>query len=194
MKINHSLKDFIFILGPLFIMNSAYAHSNGESSGWMHPLSGMDHLLAMVSVGAWSSQIGGKAIWIVPAAFVCFMFTGGLLGFEHIEIPGTEVGVSLSVVLLGLAISVKKILRIYLAATVTALFGIFHGYAHGYEMPLMQNKLTYTAGFLATTAMLHAVGAIGAHYLLKTANGDKLLRLLGLVSTLCGLYLVATVT
>jgi urease accessory protein len=173
-------------------MNNAYAHSTGESSGWMHPLSGMDHFLAMISVGAWSSQIGGKAIWIVPAAFVFFMFTGGLIGFEHIEIPGTEIGVSLSVILLGLAISVKKILPIYLAATATALFGIFHGYAHGYEMPLMQNKLTYTIGFLATTAILHAVGAISAHYLLKTLNGDKLLRFLGFVSCMCGFYLVTT--
>lgn len=193
MTINKTLINFILMLTPLLMMNAAHAHSSAEASGWMHPLSGMDHLLAMLSVGAWSSQIGGKAIWIVPSAFVCFMFTGGLIGFEHIEIPGTEAGVSLSVVLLGLAISAKKVLPVYLAAAATALFGIFHGYAHGYEMPLMQNKATYTLGFLATTAMLHVVGAVGAHYLLKTARGDKLLRSLGVMSTLCGLYLVYTV-
>ena len=193
MTINKTLINFILMLTPLLMMNAAHAHSSGEASGWMHPLSGMDHLLAMISVGAWSSQIGGKAIWIVPSAFVCFMFTGGLIGFEHIELPWTEIGVSLSVVLLGIAISVKKILPVYLAAAATALFGIFHGYAHGYEMPLMQNKVTYTLGFLATTAMLHVVGAVGAHYLLKTNNGDKLLRLLGGISAMCGLYLVAGV-
>jgi Hydrogenase/urease accessory protein len=79
----------------------------------------------MIAVGAWSSQIGGKAIWIVPTAFVCFMFIGGLLGFEHIELPASEVAVSLSVVLLGLAISVKKILPLFIAAAATALFGYF---------------------------------------------------------------------
>ncbi|MCT4704576.1 HupE/UreJ family protein [Enterobacteriaceae bacterium H16N7] len=193
MKIDKAVINFILMAAPILLMSSAHAHSSGEAMGWMHPLSGLDHLLAMISVGAWSSQIGGKAIWIVPSAFVCFMFTGGLIGFEHIELPWTEIGVSLSVVLLGIAISVKKILPVYLAAAATALFGIFHGYAHGYEMPLMQNKVTYTLGFLATTAMLHVVGAVGAHYLLKTNNGDKLLRLLGGISAMCGLYLVAGV-
>lgn len=190
---NKSHVNISLLLASLLMMNSAYAHSSGESTGWLHPLSGMDHLLAMISVGAWSSQIGGKAIWIVPSAFVFFMFTGGLIGFEHIEISGTEVGVSLSVLLLGLAISVKKILPVYLAAMATAFFGIFHGYAHGYEMPLMQNKLAYTAGFLATTATLHLMGAVGAHYLLKTHGGDILLRILGSISAICGLYMLTTI-
>ncbi|MFI3014206.1 HupE/UreJ family protein [Klebsiella aerogenes] len=191
--INKTYLNFVLMVAPLLMMSSAHAHISGESSGWMHPLSGLDHLLAMISVGAWSCQIGGKAIWIVPSAFVCFMFTGGLIGFEHIEIPGTEVGVALSVVLLGLAICFKKVLPVYMAAMATALFGIFHGYAHGYEMPLMQNKTTYTLGFLATTATLHVVGAVGAHFLLKTVNGDKLLRMLGGASAIIGLYLVAAV-
>ncbi|TNV10187.1 HupE/UreJ family protein [Buttiauxella sp. B2] len=170
----------------------AYAHVNGEA-GWLHPLSGLDHLLAMIAVGAWSSQIGGRAIWIVPSAFVCFMLLGGLAGFENIELPGTEIAVSLSVVLLGTAIALKQKLPVAIAATATALFGVFHGYAHGYEMPLMSNKVAYTLGFLGTTAMLHVIGAVGAYYLLKNPAGDKLLRLLGTVSVICGFYLVSQV-
>lgn len=181
----------LFLLSVL-ATSPAQAHVNGDA-GWFHPLSGMDHLLAMISVGAWSSQIGGRAIWIVPPAFVCFMFLGGLVGFEHIELPATEIAVSLSVVLLGLAISVKQRLSVVVAAATTALFGIFHGYAHGYEMPLMDNRVVYTLGFLATTAMLHVVGAVGAHFMLKSRRGDTLLRLLGGVNSLCGLYLVLTV-
>lgn len=193
MRMNKLSTNTIIPLASLLLMNSAFAHTAGNASGWLHPLSGMDHLLAMISVGAWSSQIGGRAIWIVPSAFVCFMFFGGLIGFEHIELPATEIAVSLSVVLLGLAIALKQILPLLLAAAATALFGIFHGYAHGYEMPLMQNKLTYTLGFLATTAMLHIIGAVAAHYLLKSSAGDRLLRILGGISAVCGLYLVTTV-
>lgn len=183
-----------FLLFFMYVLASspAQAHVNGDS-GWFHPLSGMDHLLAMISVGAWSSQIGGRAIWIVPSAFVCFMFLGGLAGFEHFELPATEIAVSLSVVLLGLAISIKQRLPVAVAAGATALFGVFHGYAHGYEMPLMDNRVTYTLGFLTTTAMLHVVGAVGAHFMLKSDRGDTLLRLLGGVSTLCGIYLVLNV-
>ncbi|MGR7483669.1 HupE/UreJ family protein [Klebsiella aerogenes] len=193
MKINTSTLKLIAIFSSFFIANTASAHTTSNSAGWLHPLSGLDHLLAMIAVGAWSSQIGGKAIWIVPTAFVCFMFIGGLLGFEHIELPASEVAVSLSVVLLGLAISVKKILPLFIAAAATALFGIFHGYAHGYEMPLMQNKISYTLGFLTTTAILHIIGAVSAYFLLKSSAGDKFLRVLGTLSALCGLYLVTGV-
>ncbi|HAV1788623.1 TPA: HupE/UreJ family protein [Enterobacter hormaechei subsp. xiangfangensis] len=193
MKITIKMFSHVIVAASYFMIHNAYAHTTADSSGWLHPLSGMDHLLAMISVGAWSSQIGGRAIWIVPSAFVCFMFLGGLAGFEHIELPATEIAVTFSVVLLGMAISMKQILPIYLAAAATALFGVFHGYAHGYEMPLMQNKLTYTVGFLITTAILHIVGAVGAHYLMKSRNGDKLLRVLGGISALCGLYLVSTI-
>lgn len=176
-------------LSLMLLPTMAWAHA-GTSAGWLHPLSGIDHLLAMIAVGAWSVQIGGRAVWIVPSAFVCFMFLGGVIGFEHIELPLTEVGVALSVVLLGVAIALRQRLPVLVAASATALFGIFHGYAHGYEMPLMQNKVIYTAGFLTTTASLHLVGAFGAHYLQKARQGNRLLRLSGAASALCGIWLV----
>ena len=182
----------LFLLVALITASPAYAHVSGEA-GWLHPLFGLDHLLAMIAVGAWSSQIGGRAIWIVPSAFVGFMFLGGLAGFEHLELPTTEIAVSFSVVLLGLAIATKQRLPIAIASAATALFGIFHGYAHGYEMPLMNNKVSYTLGFLTTTALLHVFGAVGAHFLLKSSKGDKLLKLLGAFSALCGIYLVSLV-
>lgn len=166
----------------------AQAHA-GMSAGWLHPLSGLDHLLAMIAVGAWSCQIGGRAIWLVPTTFVCFMSLGGFIGFEQLELPGTEIGIALSVLLLGCAIALEQRFPLVIAAATTALFGIFHGYAHGYEMPVMEHKLAYMAGFLATTATLHLIGAIGAHLLRKGVTGNKLLRLLGGICALCGLYL-----
>ncbi|MGL4724302.1 MAG: HupE/UreJ family protein [Scandinavium sp.] len=183
-----SIRRFAGALSLLMLPTMSWAHA-GSSAGWLHPLSGIDHLLAMIAVGVWSVQLGGRAVWIVPGAFVVFMFFGGVIGFEHIELPLTEVGVALSVVLLGLAIAFHQRLPVWLAAAATALFGIFHGYAHGYEMPLMQNKLIYTTGFLATTATLHLVGAFGAHFIQKIQRGKGLLQLSGAASALCGIWL-----
>ncbi|MRS16726.1 protein hupE [Enterobacteriaceae bacterium RIT691] len=182
-------QDAISTLSLMLLPTMAWAHA-GNSAGWWHPLSGIDHLLAMTAVGAWSVQIGGRAVWVVPGAFVCFMFLGGVIGFEHVELPLTEVGVAMSVVLLGIAIALRQRLPLLVAASATALFGIFHGYAHGYEMPLMQNKVVYTAGFLTTTACLHLVGAFSAHFLQKARNGNRLLRFSGAASALCGIWLV----
>jgi urease accessory protein len=184
-----AIKNAGTALSLILLPAYSWAHA-GNSAGWLHPLSGIDHLLAMIAVGAWSVQIGGRAVWLVPGAFVCFMFLGGVIGFEHIELPFTEVGVSLSVVILGLAIAFRQRLPLAAAASATAIFGIFHGYAHGYEMPLMQNKVIYTVGFLSTTATLHLVGAFGAHFLQKAAIGSRLLRLSGALSALCGVWLV----
>ncbi|QEM82159.2 HupE/UreJ family protein [Halomonas binhaiensis] len=180
---------FLITLFGVLTSTAAEAHTGG-SQGWLHPLTGMDHLLAMIAVGAWSSQMGGRAIWIVPSAFVACMLLGGLLGFELIELPGVEIGISLSVILLGLAIGLERTFPVAIAALGVGIFGIFHGYAHGYEMPVMDNKLAYTSGFLATTASLHVFGAISALLLLKLAHGRIVLRILGFVCALLGIYLM----
>ncbi|HEY4081563.1 MAG TPA: HupE/UreJ family protein [Burkholderiaceae bacterium] len=169
---------------------AAWAHA-GSAAGWLHPLTGIDHFLAMVAVGAWSCQIGGRAIWIVPSAFVGCMLLGGLAGFEQIELPWIEIGVAASVVLLGLAIGLAQTFPVAIASAGVGLFGCFHGYAHGYEMPVMEDKLGYVAGFLATTATLHLIGAFGAHGLLKRDAGGRILRGLGFASALAGVWLVS---
>lgn len=183
---------WLFIVGLLLGAAPAHAHT-GLSSGWLHPLSGLDHLLAMIAVGAWSCQIGGRAVWLVPTSFVCFMGLGGFIGFEQLELPGTEIGIALSVVLLGGAIALEQRFPALIAAATTAIFGIFHGYAHGYEMPVIEHKLAYMSGFLATTASLHLLGAMGAYLLLKRTEGKLVLRLLGASCALCGLYLLSQV-
>lgn len=183
-----NLARLILCLLAIIVSSPAQAHTAG-SAGWMHPLSGLDHLLAMIAVGAWSCQMGGRAIWIVPGAFVCCMLLGGMIGFEQFDLPYSEVGVSLSVVLLGLAIGMRKTFPVPIAALGVGMFGIFHGYAHGYEMPVMADKLSYVAGFMAATASLHLVGAIGAYLVLRLPRGGVLLRGLGLACALCGGYL-----
>ncbi|WP_339485424.1 HupE/UreJ family protein [Pseudomonas sp. EL_65y_Pfl2_R95] len=182
------LQQLVIWLLIMFASTGAEAHA-GVQAGWLHPLSGLDHLLAMIAIGAWSCQMGRRAIWIVPSAFVGCMMLGGLVGFEQVELPGAEIGICLSVVLLGLAIALEKTFPVAIAALGVGIFGVFHGYAHGYEMPVMDNKLAYSAGFLSTTAFLHVVGAVGATLLFKLTKGRAILQVLGWICAVCGGYL-----
>ncbi len=168
----------------------SYAHVLPGESGWMHPLSGTDHMAAMIAVGAWSAQLGGKAVFKVPAAFVVAMFIGGVIGFTRINLPFIEEGIAISVLLLGLAIAFERRLPIFLAVIGVGLFGICHGYAHGYEMPSITNKYFYILGFLITTACLHLVGAIGGLLILENKHGNEWLRLCGVFASFVGIWLI----
>lgn len=178
------------LIGFSLLLLPELASAHGfAGSGWLHPLTGIDHMCAMVAVGAWSAQIGGKAIWRVPAAFVVAMLIGGIIGFEHFTIPATEFGIVFSVSLLGVAIATECRFGVLLASLGVGIFGLCHGYAHGVEMPTQENKFGYAAGFVITTAGLHLVGAIGGLLLLEEPNGRKTLRLLGACCALVGIYL-----
>jgi len=148
-------------------------------AGLTHPVLGLDHFLAMVSVGIVSAQIGGRAIWTVPATFVAVMAVGGVLGWLDIGLSAIETGIALSVLGLGLAIAADKRLPISLAMSAVGFFAIFHGYAHGTEMPSVARASTYAAGFLTGTTVLHIagvlIGDISQHY----ARGKILLRVAG---------------
>ncbi len=148
-------------------------------AGLTHPVLGLDHFLAMVSVGIISAQIGGRAIWSVPATFVAVMAVGGLLGWLDVGLTAIEMGIALSVLGLGLAIAFDKRLPISLTMSAVGFFAIFHGYAHGAEMPTVARASTYAAGFLTGTAVLHIsgvlIGDISQHY----KAGKLLLRVAG---------------
>lgn len=152
----------------------AYAHDGsnvpfgGFLSGLVHPVLGYDHLLAMLSVGILSAQIGGRAIWTVPATFVSVMALGGALGLIDIGLTSTELGIAASLVLLGLIIAAERKLHVLLAMAGVGFFAIFHGYAHGAEMPTTAEPVLYAAGFLTGTALIHIagllIGDIAKHY------------------------------
>ena len=128
--------------------------------GLSHPVLGLDHFLAMVSVGILSAQMGGRAIWTVPATFVAVMAFGGFLGFIDIGLTAIEAGIAISVLALGIAIAADRKLPMTLAMTFVGFFAIFHGYAHGAEMPAVANSVTYAAGFLIGTTALHLFGVL----------------------------------
>ncbi|HEX2529585.1 MAG TPA: HupE/UreJ family protein [Geminicoccus sp.] len=141
----------------------AFAHTGvgeagGFAHGFLHPLTGLDHLLAMVMVGMLAWQLGGHARWLVPASFVVVMALGGSLGVAGTTVPFVELGIALSVVVLGSVVALGMRLPVAAAMAVAGLFAIFHGHAHGQEMPADVLGLSYGAGFMVGTALLHTAG------------------------------------
>lgn len=130
----------------------------GFLHGFTHPLSGLDHVLAMTAVGLFAARLGGKALWLVPAAFVCMMAVGGAMGVSGMTLPGVEVGIAASVIVLGAAVALEFNLPTSLAMGLVGFFALFHGHAHGAEMPLEASGFTYGFGFTLATAILHGFG------------------------------------
>ena len=165
------------------IAHGACAHvGKGEAvgllSGFLHPLSGLDHVLAMVAVGLWGAQLGSPAIWVLPVAFPLVMALGAMLGFAGFPLPGTEYGIAASALLLGTAVAVEARPPLLLAAILVGGFSIFHGYAHGTELPAGQSALLFSMGFVIATGLLHALGiAVGTVH--HWPRGRSLLRVAG---------------
>ena len=126
--------------------------------GVLHPLTGVDHILAMVAVGLFAAHLGGRALWLVPATFVAIMAVGGAIGMSGLPIPFVETGIALSVVALGLVLMTRIAPPVGVAMALVGLFAIFHGHAHGAETPADVGALNYALGFLAATVLLHACG------------------------------------
>ena len=166
----------------------------GIFAGLLHPLLGMDHLLAMVTVGLLSAQMGGKAIWTVPATFVSVMALGGILGILGVPMPFVEFGIALSVIMLGIALVSPKKLPVWLTMVFVGIFALFHGHAHGAELPEVSETpvevFAYVFGFLLATATLHLVGALIGQMAIGTPRGARILRFSGIVIALVGVSLV----
>lgn len=161
--------------------------SGGFLAGVAHPVRGADHVVAMVAVGIWGAQLGAPAIWVLPVTFPIVMAFGGVLGGLGVPIPGIEIGIALSAVVLGCMIAIARRPPLWVAAFVVGIFAIFHGHAHGAELPESANAISYSVGFVAATGSLHALGI-----LIGVANrwsaGAKVLRAGGGVIAACGIY------
>lgn len=149
----------VFLLAPV----SAWAHvesgqAGGFLSGLSHPVSGLDHVLAMVAVGLWGAQLGAPAMWMLPVAFPMMMAFGGMLGLMGIPVPGIEVGIAVSGIVLGALILLEKKMPLFAALLIVAFFAIFHGHAHGTELEAGQNAMLYSLGFVLCTGTLHGIG------------------------------------
>jgi len=179
----------VLVLLVLVQSTACAAHGFG-GSGLLHPLTGLDHALAMVAVGAWSAQLGGRAVWVVPACFVLLMLLGGIVGWTGMAGGNVDGLIAFSVLLLGLAIAFDRRLSVLLAGAAVGLFGFCHGLAHGIEMPEEGNSAVFMVGFLVTTAGLHLVGAVAALLLLNQSQGKRTLRILGALTAFAGVLLL----
>ncbi|KAB2310441.1 HupE/UreJ family protein [Betaproteobacteria bacterium SCN2] len=137
-----------------------HTHDAGLIAGMLHPFSGLDHLLAMVAVGLWAAQQGGRALWVLPLSFVSAMAVGAMLGMSGVAFAGMEAGIALSVLALGALVVLRRHMLLPLAVMLTGGFALFHGVAHGQEMPLAASPWGYGFGMLAATILLHGAGVL----------------------------------
>jgi urease accessory protein len=174
----------------------AFAHTGAEhafsfASGFKHPFTGLDHMLAMVAVGLWAGLNGGRALWAWPVAFVGVMVLGGVLGISGFAVPMVEAGILASVVVLGLLVLAATQLPVAAGAALVAVFALLHGHAHGAELPGEAASASYAAGFAIATAILHAIG-IGVSRQASNANGRLAVRGAGALVAAAGVALALT--
>lgn len=181
----------------IFLLTSAgaYAHwvpgdVHGFGSGFAHPLHGLDHMLAMIAVGLWAAQLGGRARWLVPASFVGVMALGAALAMAGLRVPFTEEGIMLSLLVFGILIAVAARFPLAASMAIVGLFAFFHGHSHGTEMPVNAVGLAYGAGFALATAALHATG-IGMGLLAEKLAKRPVVRFAGAAIAVAGVCLWA---
>jgi urease accessory protein len=188
-----SLRRIFMVAGfAVLAASPAWAHTQeGQAAGFLtglrHPVSGLDHVLAMVAVGLWGAQLRAPAIWLLPVTFPMVMAFGGFLGLIGVPLPGVEIGVASSAILLGSMVAKEARPPLWLAAALVGFFAIFHGYAHGTELPPGQSGLTYSFGFVIATGCLHATGiAIGLIH--RWGWGKVALRVAGASVAAAGVF------
>jgi urease accessory protein len=187
------MKILLAVLAAVLTPVAAFAHTgigdvSGIAHGFMHPTGGMDHVLAMVSVGFFAYVLGGRALWLVPAAFVAMMAAGGLLGMSGVSVPFVQPGIGLSIIVIGLASASGLKMRTATAMTLAGGFAVFHGVAHGAEMPVDGSGLVYALGFMAATALLHFAGIAACFAVSRTmsACGAAAARIGGAAAAFAG--------
>jgi len=186
-----SLHRFIFALLLMLLPMNAGAHTEsgtigGFVSGFQHPLTGLDHIVAMVAVGLWGAYLGAPAMWLLPVVFPVVMALGGGLGVLGTPLPAVEKCIALSGVLLGLAVAFAARPPLWLSATIVGFFAIFHGHAHGTELPEAANAMTYAVGFVIATGLLHLSG-IALGLLVRWPWGRVVVRTGGAAIAIIGL-------
>jgi urease accessory protein len=179
--------SFLLLVPSLASAHIVPGTSHGLQDGLMHPLTGWDHLLAMIAVGLWAAQQRGRALWQIPTAFVSIMALGGILGLAGVYMPGAELAIAISVLALGALIATKTSFAPSASMMLVGAFALFHGYAHGHEMPASASALAFSAGFVISTIALHGLGLAAG---LSMRNQPRAIRFAGATIAACGLCLL----
>lgn len=187
---NLALAALVTLLPAGAMAHTGQDHAFGIVHGFLHPLGGLDHLLAMLAVGLLAWHLGARARWLVPAAFLVAMALGGALGMGGLALPFVEVGIALSVIVVGGLVALGRSLPTALVMGLVGVFALFHGHAHGAEMGAVTSGLGYGLGFLAATGLLHAAGLLlGAG--LEAADGRHFARASGAAIAIAGIVMLA---
>jgi urease accessory protein len=182
--------------GSMFPFVTVLAHTapgSGAIEGFLHPILGVSHLIAMVTVGLLSAQLGGRANWTVPVTFVGMMAVGGIVGLLHIPVPLVDFVVAASVVVLGILVLTRAALPEWVAMITVGVFGFFHGYAHGASLPQVSDIviiIAYVVGFLVSTAGLHVIGALIGYVLLRNERSTMIMRVAGILIAVSGILFI----
>jgi urease accessory protein len=173
------------LLPIVAIAHEEAGQAAGFLSGLAHPVSGADHVVAMVAVGLWGAVLGPPAIWLLPVAFPLVMAVGGFVGLVGVPLVGVEIGIASSAILLGAMVALHARPPLAIALLLVAFFAVFHGHAHGTELPAGQSGLLYSLGFVVATGLLHGVGvSIGLIH--RWSGGRVLLRIAGVAVAFAG--------
>lgn len=183
------LFSILMLIPSLLLAHTGAGFTSGFLVGLGHPFGGLDHLLAMLAVGIWASQMSDRAVWAVPLTFVGVMLFAAALGIAGIAVPFVEQGILISVLLFGILIAVAARFPLGASAVIVGLFAIFHGHAHGEEIPAAITGLSYALGFGLATIILHGVG-IGFGILFTNSERVPVVRYAGVAITLLGIYLL----
>lgn len=189
------LIGLIAIVAALFTGSVVEAHEGGTAAdgliaGLVHPLFGLDHLVAMVAVGLWGALLGVPALWLLPVIFPVIMAMAALTGMAGLFLPGENIGIALSILIIGAAIALAKRTPHWIAAIIVAIFAVIHGHAHGMELPDAANPFAFAAGFVLTTGLLHLCG-MGLGLLLLAPNGLLAVRTIGGFIAAIGIYFLS---
>ena len=179
---------FCLLAGPA--MAHIDAGSGGEGgfvAGLRHPITGLDHAVAMMAVGLWGAQLGAPALWLLPIAFPLVMAIGGVLAVVGLPIPGVPIGIACSAILLGLAVAAEAKPALWAALILVGVFAIYHGYAHGTALPAFGVPILFATGFVLATGALHLCG-IAVGLVVHQPGGRQLIRGLGVVVALVGVW------
>jgi urease accessory protein len=175
----------LFLLPATASAHTETGTVGGFVSGFLHPLTGVDHIVAMVAVGLWGAYLGGSAMWLLPVVFPVVMALGGALGILNVSLPGVEKCIAFSGVMLGLAVAFAARPPLWIAAVVVGFFAIFHGHAHGTELPDAANAMTFAVGFVIATGLLHLSG-ISLGLLVRWPWGRVVVRMTGAAIAIIG--------
>jgi urease accessory protein len=180
---------FLVLSSTVVLAHTGVGMVFGFADGFGHPLGGLDHLLAMFAVGLLAAQLGGRALWLVPGAFVIMMIAGSLAGIAGVPLPGVEAAIALSIVAIALPVAFAFGMPVALAIALVGAFAIFHGHAHGAEIPQDARVASYVCGFAIATALIHGAGVLSGLGFARLARSDLLLRASGASIATAGIVL-----